>query len=229
MTPAPSLSDLIATVESDAATPDPLARLSTASATVAELAEAGDAVLGHFVDQCRRAGHSWTEISGALGVTKQAAHKRFAALAPPSMERFTGRAKAAVEAAATAALALGHRFIGTEHLLLGLYHDEQALSAKILAEAGIERSAVVERIVATTPRGSIEPGEPTYTPLAATALAGALTEALQLGHNYIGTEHLLLALYRDPDGLASQILVEGGFSRDAALAKVVTLLSGFTG
>jgi len=229
MTPAPSLPDLIAVVEEDAAEPDPLARLATASATAAELADAGDALLGHFVDQCRRAGRSWTEISGALGVTKQAAHKRFALLTPPSTERFTARATAAVEAAATAALALGHRFIGTEHLLLGLFHDEQALSAKILAEAGIERSTVVERIVSTTPRGPVEPSERTYTPRAAAALSGALTEALELGHGYIGTEHLLLGLYREPDGLASQILVEGGLSRDAARAKVVTLLSGFTG
>jgi hypothetical protein len=86
MTPAPTLQELIETVERDAPSADLLDLLATASSTVAQLEEVGDAVLGHFVDRCRRNGHSWTEISGALGVSKQAAHKRFsyaAGVAPP--------------------------------------------------------------------------------------------------------------------------------------------------
>ena len=82
MTPAPTLQDLIETVERDAPSSDLLDVLSTASSTVAQLEEVGDAVLGHFVDRCRRQGHSWTEISAALGVSKQAAHKRFSMPAP---------------------------------------------------------------------------------------------------------------------------------------------------
>ncbi|HZI37104.1 MAG TPA: hypothetical protein VFF24_02265, partial [Acidimicrobiia bacterium] len=116
MTPAPTLQGLIETVEADAASADPLDLLATASSTVAQLAEVGDAVLGHFVDRCRRNGHSWTEISGALGVTKQAAHKRFSFTAP-TLERFTERARRAVDAAAVAARDLRHNFVGTEHLL----------------------------------------------------------------------------------------------------------------
>src|SRR5882724_2278502 len=86
MTPAPTLQELIQTVERDAASSDVLDLLATASSTVAQLEEVGDAVLGHFVDRCRRQGHSWTEISGALGVSKQAAHKRFSFPAP-TLER----------------------------------------------------------------------------------------------------------------------------------------------
>lgn len=86
MTPAPGLQELIATVERDAASRDPLDLLTTASSTVARLEEVGDAVLGHFVDRCRRQGHSWSEISAALGVSKQAAHKRFSFPAP-TLER----------------------------------------------------------------------------------------------------------------------------------------------
>jgi hypothetical protein len=86
VTPAPGLQELIATVERDAASRDPLDLLTTASSTVARLEEVGDAVLGHFVDRCRRQGHSWSEISAALGVSKQAAHKRFSFPAP-TLER----------------------------------------------------------------------------------------------------------------------------------------------
>jgi hypothetical protein len=228
MAPAPSLSDLIAVVDADAASSSPLDRLATASTTAADLAEAGDALLGHFVDQCRRAGHSWTEISGALGVSKQAAHKRFT-LPAPAMERFTPRAKAALDAATTASLAMGHRFIGTEHLLLGLFHDEQAIAAVILSGAGFTSKAVAGKVLEVTPQGGTAgPGEASYTPKAAEALAGALSEALELGHNYIGTEHLLLALYRDHETLAHQILVDGGLSAGDARAQVVQALSGFT-
>src|SRR3954471_15618505 len=115
MTPAPTLQELIEVVERDAPSAELLDLLANASSTVAELEEVGDAVLGHFVDRCRRGGHSWTEISGALGVTKQAAHKRFS-FPSPTLERFTDRARRAVDAASGSALGLGHNFVGTEHL-----------------------------------------------------------------------------------------------------------------
>src|SRR5471032_979280 len=116
MTPAPGLQDLIETVRADASSGDPLEQLAVASTTVAELEAVGDAVLSHFVDQCRRNGRSWSEISAALGVSKQAAHKRFS-LATASLERWTPRAQSALRAAAGEARQLGHGYVGTEHLL----------------------------------------------------------------------------------------------------------------
>src|SRR5262245_22572412 len=97
MTPGPSRQELIAIVEADAGTDDDLERLGAAARVAAELEEVADGTLTHFVDQCRRNGRSWAEISRALGVTKQAVHKRFSATA--SFERFTARAKSALEGA----------------------------------------------------------------------------------------------------------------------------------
>ena len=154
MTPGPTLQELITTVRSDAASPDPLDQLATASRTVAELVDVGDAVLGHFVDQCRRSGRSWSEISGALGVTKQAAHKRFSIALAPTLERMTERARSALRAAVEDARSLGHNYVGTEHILLGLYEPARGLAAQILSEAGITRAEVEERILHVAPRGA---------------------------------------------------------------------------
>jgi hypothetical protein len=206
MTPAPTLQELIDTVERDAPGEHVLDLLATASSMAARLEEVGDAVLGHFVDRCRRSGHSWTEISSALGVSKQAAHKRFSYTAP-TLERFTPRARSAVDAATQAARDLGHNFVGTEHLLLGLFAEPEALAARALAEAGVDRAVFEARVLAMIPRGN-EPllDNPLYTPRASAALQGALEEALGLGHNYIGTEHILLGLLRDRDGVGARVL-----------------------
>src|ERR1700727_3181102 len=119
MTPSPTLQALIDGVEADAPGSEALLQLSQASRTVGDLEQVGDALLGHFVDQCRRSGHSWSEISGALGVSKQAAHKRFTFDAPP-LERFTERARSALSQSEVEAHRLSHGFVGTEHVLLGL-------------------------------------------------------------------------------------------------------------
>ena len=225
MTPAPTLQELIETVERDAPSSELLDLLSTASSTVAQLEEVGDAVLGHFVDRCRRHGHSWTEISGALGVTKQAAHKRFSFPAP-TLERFTPRARGAVDAATKAARALGHNFVGSEHLLLGLFAEPQGLAALALAEAGVERAAVEAKVLEAVPR-TTEPllDNPLYIPQASLALQGALGEALRLGHNYIGTEHILLGLLRDRDTLAVRILGEFGVSSEWIRTRLVDMVN----
>src|ERR1700683_2489624 len=133
MTPSPNLQDLIDIVRADAPSADVLELLSQASATANDLEQVTDALLGHFVDQCRRAGRSWSEISGALGVSKQAAHKRFSLSSAPTFERFTPRAHAAVLAgAATEARRLGHGYVGTEHVLLALCESAESLAARVL-------------------------------------------------------------------------------------------------
>jgi hypothetical protein len=226
MAPAPNLPELIATVESDASSADPLARLTTASSTAAELADTGDSLVGHFVDQCRAAGHTWAEISEALGVSKQAAHKRYSAV-PRDLTRFTTRARDAITASLDAARGLGHAFVGTEHILLGLF-PPGGIAATLLGETGLTEAHVAEAVLAHTPRGDAAPGEPPYTPKAAEVFGGALSEAIALNHNYIGTEHLVLALFRDPSTLAAQILTEAGATYDGYKAKIVELLSGYT-
>jgi hypothetical protein len=229
MTPAPALPDLVATVEADAPSADPLIQLSTATATAADLARSGDDLIGHFVDRCRQAGRSWAEISDALGVSRQAAHKRFSAGEPP-LERFTARAREAFQAAMGEAEALGHPFVGTEHILLGLFTPPGSIAANLLAGAGLTHDGVVEQVLAKVPRGDRVPDTaPAYTPRAVSVLGGVLTSALSLGHNYIGTEHLLLGLHREPEGVGAQILVAAGLDAATTRAKVVEALSGFTG
>ena len=228
MTPGPTLQELITTIQADAASDDPLEQLMAASQIVAELQETSDAVLGHFVDACRRNGHSWTEISGSLGVTKQAAHKRFS-FWKPNLERFTERARAALRAATDDARGLGHNYVGTEHVLLGLFEPSGGIAAVVLGDAGVTRARVEEKVLAVIPRGpAIGPDlKLPFTPRAVASLDRTLTEALSLGHNYIGTEHLLLGLFGDTGSLATRVLTELGVSRDHVRAQVVQKLSGY--
>ncbi|HLI45170.1 MAG TPA: Clp protease N-terminal domain-containing protein [Acidimicrobiales bacterium] len=236
MTPAPSPRELIETVRADAVSGEPLDELAQAARTARELEESADAVLGHFVERCRRAGYSWTEISGVLGVTRQAAHKRFTGPLPPNagsepaaFDRFTPRSRAALRQAAEEARQLGHGFVGTEHLLLALFSDPDGISAKVLARTGVTREAVLgfvtEQVPPTAP---LDLGLPMpFTPRATAALRAAVEQALGLGHNYIGTEHLLLGLYGDEGAIAYQALAAAGLgyerAREAVAALVVEL------
>jgi hypothetical protein len=225
MTPAPHINDLIATVTTDAATDAPLARLATASALAGQLADAGDALVGHFVDECRAAGHTWAEISGSLGVSRQAAHKKYSAI-PRDLDRWTVRARQVLEHAVAGAVAFGHPYVGTEHLLLGLF-PPGGIGAQILGGYGLTEERVAEQVLARAPRRDAGPSDPPFTPLAAQVLGGALTEAISMGHNYIGTEHLLLGLFGQPEGLAAQILAGAGATHAQVKAKVAELLVGF--
>jgi hypothetical protein len=227
MTPGPTLDQLIATVRADATTDDPLDQLTTAVRTVTELEETADAALAYFVDRCRGNGRSWSEISKALGVTKQAAHKRFSLGAPP-LQRLTPRASAVLSQSAAEARKLGHNYIGTEHVLLALFMDPASLAAKILDELGITHDHVEQQLLDVTPRGSGAVDAPPYTPRATTALEQTLTEAVQLGHNYIGTEHILLALFTDSESLAARLLAQFGATYDDVRARVIEKLSAFT-
>jgi hypothetical protein len=241
MATTPTLQELIDTIRRDAPTDDALDQLSTASAAVADLSEVSDAVLGYYVDRARHSGYSWTDISAALGVSKQAAHKRFAnATRPLGLDRFTNRALRVLEAATSEARGLGHPYIGTEHLLLALYAEPDGVAAKVLTGAGIDRDAVEEAVLRRLPRRDETPEPPLpHTPRAVAVIEGTVREALLLGHNYVGTEHLLLALYADPlapvgaggvpyrqgGGLAAEVLTGLGLDREAAHARVVEKLT----
>jgi hypothetical protein len=240
MTPGPDLQQLINTIKTDAGSDDELEQLATAAATISELTTTGDAALGFFVDRARGAGKSWVEISAVLGVSKQAAHKRFADswTARPAFERYTQRARSVVQAAADIARARHHNFVGTEHLLLGMYKEPGSVATKVLVRHGITEESVLRAVDAQSPAAepstdpSTEPKDVDaenlpYTRRAAHVLQGAVGEALTLGHNYVGTEHLLLAFYRDQAGIATKILLEQGLDESAAWADIRAALEGF--
>jgi hypothetical protein len=226
MVPAPTLTELIDTIRSEADTTDPLAQLATASGFVAELTEVGDYALGFFVDQCRRSGLSWSEISTALGVSKQAAHKRFNE-ADAAAELLTPRAQSALFAATGEAQSLRHNYVGTEHLLLGLFDPSRGLAARALKQAGITRAVVRQRVAEAIPPivKSASSAKLPFTPRATQCLSTAAAESRSLGHSYIGTEHLLLAVAHDSEGLGSQLLHDLGLTYDAVRAAVITMLT----
>jgi hypothetical protein len=239
MTPAPSLHELIATVQQDSPSDDPLDLLATASTTVTSLSTVGDAVLDHFVAGARAQGRSWTEISSVLGVSKQAAHKRFSGpkddfsitFNADDFQRFTDRARNTVSAAQQLALGWGHNYIGTEHLLVAQFTEPRSIAAKVLDDHGITRATVEAKVLEQTPAGEPLSGlQVPFTPRAKQGLKGALTAALELGHNYIGTEHLLLGLYAPGagDGLAGKILTDLGLTAEQAKEAVVAALSSIT-
>ncbi|HZX05034.1 Clp protease N-terminal domain-containing protein, partial [Kribbella sp.] len=181
------------------------------------------------------AGKSWVEISAVLGVTKQAAHKRFADswTSRPAFERYTQRARTVVQAAADIARERNHDFVGTEHLLLAMYKEPGAIAAKVLVKHGITEETVQSAVDAASPAGepktaTLDRENPPYTRRAAHVLQGAVGEAVTLGHNYVGTEHLLLAFYRDQAGIATKILLDQGLEEAAALSDIAALLKGFT-
>ncbi|MDX6241596.1 MAG: hypothetical protein QOG10_6420 [Kribbellaceae bacterium] len=227
MTPGPNLQELIDTIRRDTGSDDVLEQLATASSTIGELTSTSDAALGYFVDRARGAGKSWVEISTVLGVSKQAAHKRFAVswTTRPAFEHYTQRTRQVVEAAAGVALGRNHAYVGTEHLLLAFYTEPEALATKLLVAHGITEEAVDTAVTAVIPRGAAPyEGEPPLTPRAAHVLQGAAAEALEFGHNYVGTEHILLSFYRDSGGVATKVLQDLGLEAQAARAAVEAVL-----
>ncbi|MDQ1437638.1 MAG: ATP-dependent Clp protease ATP-binding subunit ClpC, partial [Acidimicrobiaceae bacterium] len=125
---------------------------------------------------------------------------------------------------------LNHNFIGTEHILLGLIHEGEGVAAKALESLGISLEAVREKVEETIgPAGTATTGSPPFTPRAKKVLELSLREALQLGHNYIGTEHMLLGLVREGEGVAAQVLQGLGADLSRVRQQVIQLLSGYQG
>ena len=156
-------------------------------------------------------------------------HKRFSPPIDPRLARFTPRAREAVRAATEAAKTLGHSYIGTEHFLLGVFEPSSGIAARILAETGITRTAVeAELLKHESTTSSIAVAEPMLTPRAERYLTRCNGEAVALGHNYVGTEHLLLALFDDADSLGSKLLTRLGLDRDWVRQRAVEMLISST-
>jgi hypothetical protein len=212
-----NLEELVAAVEE---TDGALDRVSAAAVVKDQIEALGDELLDHFVKEAREQGCSWTQIGEALGVTRQAAQQRHGGLLVGLVEglgegrfkRFTPRARAAVAAAATAARERNHEWVGTEHLLIGLVANEDGnVAESALARLGVDRPAIVRAVDELVGPGT-DPvtGHIPFTPRAKKTLELALREALRLGHNYIGCEHIVLALARIDKGVAASILTEDG-------------------
>ncbi|NND14557.1 MAG: AAA family ATPase, partial [Acidimicrobiia bacterium] len=142
-------------------------------------------------------------------------------------ERFTERARRVVVLAQEEARLLNHNYIGTEHILLGLIHEGEGLAAQALQNLNIKLESVRTQVVETLGQGAQSPtGHIPFTPRAKKVLELSLREALQLGHNYIGTEHILLGLIREGEGVAAQVLVKLGADLHKVRQTVIHLLSG---
>ena len=145
-------------------------------------------------------------------------------------ERFTDRARRVVVLAQEEARMLNHNYIGTEHILLGLIHEGEGVAAKALEALGISLEAVRSQVEEIIGQGQQAPsGHIPFTPRAKKVLELSLREALQLGHNYIGTEHILLGLIREGEGVAAQVLVKLGADLSRVRNQVIQLLSGYQG
>src|SRR5690242_18531419 len=148
----------------------------------------------------------------------------------PQPQRFTDRARRVVVLAQEEAPMLNHNYIGTEHILLGLIHEGEGVAAKALESLGIALEGVRQQVEEIIGQGQQAPsGHIPFTPRAKKVLELSLREALQLGHNYIGTEHILLGLIREGEGVAAQVLVKLGADLNRVRQQVLQLLSGYQG
>ncbi|MGQ0573910.1 MAG: Clp protease N-terminal domain-containing protein [Pseudonocardia sp.] len=182
---------------------EPLQRLRSAMVAADHLGEVADHLIGHFVDQARRAGASWTDIGRGMGVTKQAAQQRFVPKgdldAQDGFARFTPRARNVVMTAQNEARAAGNATITPAHLVLGLLAEPDGIAAWLITTRGVGLDAV--RAAVALPQRVAEPPELVpFDPAAKKLLELTFREALRLGHDYVGTEHILLALLEAEDG-----------------------------
>ncbi len=213
-----TLDQLISDVKSSHPDGTALDHLAEATAKADYLDELSDHLIGHFVDQARRAGASWSMIGQSMGVSKQAAQKRFVA-GDASLDRFTNRAHVVVLKAQNEARNRGHQEVTSLHLVLGLLAEWEGIAGQAIEASGVTRDTLETAVVAALP--------PTAAPMAyhvpySTGLKKVyeltVRESLRLGHNYVGTEHILLGLLEARDEPGAQVLTGLGISKGAAEA-----------
>lgn len=215
--------------------PDALEQLSGAVIAADHLGDVADHLIGHFVDQARRSGASWTDIGRSMGVTRQAAQKRFVPKDPDTekmdpnagFNRFTPRARNVVMASQNEATAIGNAEITPAHLALGLLAEPEGIAAYWITSQGVTLDQVREAAAATLPPGVEEP--PALVPYDAAAkkvLELTFREALRLGHNYVGTEHILLALLEHEDGTG--VLTGLGLDKATAERQIAETIASAT-
>ena len=231
MTNPVRLDDLIEAIKK--VHPDALDQLADAVIAADHLGDVADHLIGHFVDQARRSGASWTEIGRSMGVSKQAAQKRFVPRSSaessdldPSQgfSRYTVRAKNVVMAAQNEARAAHNDQIHPDHLVLALLTEPDALAAKAIIAQGVSLETVRQTVTAMLPPAAEQvPALIPYAPAAKKALELTFREALRLGHNYIGTEHILLALLELEED--NGVLTGLGVDKDTAEADLTAAIA----
>ena len=229
------LGDLIDGIRT--AHPDhPLDQLTTAVITAQHIEELSDHLIGHFVDQARRSGASWTEIGKCLGVTKQAAQQRFTPKESATMfERFTPRAQNVLMQSMEEARAQHRSEIGPAHIALGLLASQGGIALRALEDQGVTPEAIRAHLESHTPASGADVEPPALIPYSTAAKKSielCVREALRLGHNYVGTEHMLLALLADESNVLAGLDVDAAaveqFVHDA-LATITGENSAATG
>nr|WP_021594207.1 Clp protease N-terminal domain-containing protein [Actinomadura madurae] len=213
---------------------DALEQLSSAVLAAEHLGEVADHLIGHFVDQARRSGASWTEIGTSMGVTKQAAQKRFVPKGSgPDLDpsqgfsRYTDRARQVVVQSMSQARAAGNAEIAPAHLVLAMITQRDSLASRAIVAQDVLLDTVRQAATAALPpSGDDLPELIPFDQDAKKALELTFREALRLGHNYIGTEHLLLALLEFENGTG--VLSEAGIDKAAAEANIVEALAAIT-
>ncbi|MGX4690656.1 Clp protease N-terminal domain-containing protein [Streptomyces sp. JNUCC 63] len=212
---------------------EPLDQLQDAVLAAEHLGEVADHLIGHFVDQARRSGASWTDIGRSMGVTRQAAQKRFvpkeSADLDPSQgfSRYTPRARKVVMAAHEEAKAARSTEGTPAHLVLGLLAEPEAMAAQAIGDQGVSLDAVREAATTALPPASADAPELVpYGPAAKKALELTFREALRLGHNHIGTEHILLALLEleNGEGVLSGLGLDKARTEEYVVAALAELL-----
>ncbi|MEU9395501.1 Clp protease N-terminal domain-containing protein [Streptomyces sp. NPDC048324] len=224
------LDDLIAAIKKVHS--EPLDQLQDAVIAADHLGEVADHLIGHFVDQARRSGASWTDIGQSMGVTRQAAQKRFVPKESTDLDpnqgfgRYTPRARNVVMAAHNEAKAAPHTEVGPAHLVLGLLAEPEGLGAKAITAQGVSLDAVREAATAALPpTAEAAPELVPYASDAKKVLELTFREALRLGHNYIGTEHILLALLEFENG--SGVLSGLGIGKTAVETELAKALEKY--
>jgi hypothetical protein len=212
---------------------DALDQLQDAVLAADHLGDIADHLIGHFVDQARRSGASWTDIGKSMGVTRQAAQKRFVPKAAEGLDpeqgfsRYTPRARNVVVEAQNAARESSNSEIAPGHLVLGLLAEPKALWAEAVRALGVTLDDVRDAVTPTLPAAA-EGKLPAMIPFDASAkkaLELTFREALRLGHNYVGTEHVLLALLELEDGEGA--LTGAGIGKQAVETEITRMLEAF--
>ncbi|WP_072804985.1 Clp protease N-terminal domain-containing protein [Rhodococcoides yunnanense] len=211
---------------------DELEQLSDAVIAADSLGDLADHLIGHFVDQARRSGASWTDIGRSMGVSKQAAQKRFVPKGSDSdmdpregFKRFTPRAKNVMVGSQNEAHAAHNAEIMPVHLILGLLGDTESIGARLLLSAGRTEQSVRDAVTPLLPAAAeTMPALIPYDAGSKKVVELTFRQALRLGHNYIGTEHILLALLEFESGTG--VLADLGLDKEDIESQVVEVLAG---